>query len=415
MTNDSANTNISQSDAVLADAYDVPIAVMNAEVTDNLKTIDKFVQEDIPKLLQKMNDFHADAMLILDKQLSAQNVQKLKAKDNAQDAPDIHDTTENTLLQDTKILFNKHVTSVFAETKKDLLHAPMLAKLGTTLSLPGRALSGVSNFWEGLIEKRPFLKVLDAVIVKPLEIGLLIKFWPEVAIIKASELVGRACCAYAKAPKGQRWSAVKAAASEMLRSTFNHSVSIAGSLVQAKVIDKINVAASLSDMQKTMLSEYVKSNSGMSILENLGKDPKMTAAIMVGATESSKILGIDLKDSMKVVSDILSSKSKDISIKALCEDEAMQAAAPLLQKVFAISKGVLSQTPRTFKSVINSVQDSKKITDEEKHTIIKEMTQLMVNKVSVAKSQDVKSNKSKGWSSRLHASLATGKDRQASV
>ena len=208
--------NISESDAALASAYSVPLDIMSPAIADMLKTIDQFVREDIPEIPQKVEEFRAESVNIFDKHLSEENITKLREQENPEDIPDSKDFVDKTLLRDAKILFKKHVMSVLEETKDDLVNGPVLAKLGTTLSLPGRALSGISNFWEEMIEDRPFLRILDTVIVKPLELALLVRFLPEVAIIKASELVGRVCCAYAKATKGQKWSAIKSAASKML-------------------------------------------------------------------------------------------------------------------------------------------------------------------------------------------------------
>ena len=227
--------------------YDIPLD-MDLEFMDLVQQIDQFAVRSIPEIPKKMDAFLREVDKIIKTQLSIQNISKITGKSiqHLLDSQDVQQMVgvgvanvtppqRNIFIQDAKELFKEHVESVFKETKKNLKHGSMLEKVGTVLSLPGRAITGINIFWDELVKKRPSLKLLNEVVVKPIMLGLYVKFLPEIAIIKACELVGRSMCVYAKAKNGEKWNAIKNAASEMLNSTVKDAERIAGAHIYSKI------------------------------------------------------------------------------------------------------------------------------------------------------------------------------------
>ena len=244
MSNVQLNNPISHS---LYAEYDIPLG-MDLEFMDLVQQIDRFAVRSIPETPKKIDAFLREVDKIIKTQLSIQNISKITGKSiqHLLDSEDVQQMVgvevakvtppqRNIFIQDAKQLFKEHVESVFKETKKNLKHGSMLEKVGTVLSLPGRAITGINIFWDELVKKRPSLKLLNEVVVKPIMLGLYVKFLPEIAIIKACELVGRSMCAYAKAKNGEKWSAIKNAASEMLNSTVKDAERIAGTHIYSKI------------------------------------------------------------------------------------------------------------------------------------------------------------------------------------
>ena len=228
--------------------YDIPLDI-HLEFMDLVQQIDQFAVRSIPEIPKKMDAFLREVDKIIKTQLSIQNISKITGKSiqHLLDSQDVQQMVgvvnvtkvkppqRNIFIQDAKQLFKEHVASVFKETKKNLLHGSILEKVGTILSLPGRAITGINIFWDELVKKRPLLKMLNEVIIKPIMLGLYVKFLPEIAIIKACELVGRSMCVYAKAKNGEKWNAIKNAASEMLNSTVKDAERIAGAHIYSKI------------------------------------------------------------------------------------------------------------------------------------------------------------------------------------
>ena len=366
---------------LLCAKYEIPKAQMHPSFLEYVYALDNYVVEEIPALPGKIDAFERDVAQILESQLSTENLRKLEvSQDLAENAQLLNEGVrrgvDNPILSDAKRLFKKHVTPILSETKQDILRAPVLAKLGSSLALPGKAMTGISTFWDELSKTRPFLRKLDRVIVKPMAISLYAAFLPEIGVIKACELVGRSMSAYAKAEKGQRWKAIKNAASEMLSSTLQHAERLGGAVL---LIDR---SERFSDPQKQVLKAIVNLPETANALKEFSKNPKISVAIMAGAAAVSSATGVDLKDTMQVVTSILTGNDKDgkkIDIKSLCRDEATKHMAPHLEKVFAV-KGILPSS-KNLKSVIGTIMDSKKIDDEIKSQLVETVTRHVVGQV----------------------------------
>lgn len=363
------------SDAQLIELYELESGPgRDKKWMDTLRLIHNWQTEEKRELPAKIDDFVANAEEMLKAQLSRENVKSqlehiLGQKKTIDDEVENPEKEGSGILHDAKTLFKDHVVSVFKETKKDLLSGSALSTLGTILSLPGRLINGISKFWGEFIKKRPLLKELDKIIITPLVVSAYVQFLPVVGIIKACEFVGGAMCAYAKADKGEKWSAIQNSASKMLGDTIDHMDRIAGVNMVAPFIKEID-KAHFSDEVKTGLKAFFTSVQAWRSIEGFEKNPKTFIFAMGGITLASNSAGLSMPDSISLAGMMLSGKKdgKKIDIKAIVADEKARHVVSHFAEVFGV-RGILPSSIN-LKETINKVQDSTKVNDKEKIQMI---------------------------------------------
>lgn len=369
-----SNVQLDNPSISLATRYEIPMGSMNAEITPLLQEID----ETVSSMPRRIDDFQRQVEGILVEQLSDENITKrtgvnprdvIELQSQAKEAAAI--PSDNIFLKEAKLLFKEHVGGVLEDTKSNLLHGSALSKLSTTLSFPGKALEGISIFWDKLIQKRPILKVLDSVIVKPMVIGLYTQILPVLAVVKACEFVGRSIHEVSKTGK---WSSIKDVASKMAKSSIKHFERVFGKSGQVMLFGAIDTLT-VDESKREVLKSIIRSHD--TFLDDFSMNPKIAAAIMAGAAVSLSGGAAPEKVLKQAVTDVLSGKYKDakvINIEELQETLSGHLRAEL-KKAFDNN---LPNSPQSFKAVLDTITKSDEIAGNEKYKLIEAISQYAV-------------------------------------
>lgn len=354
----------------LREKYEIPEGLIDPEIANVLHTLYQYEHGESETLPDRLHTFQKVADEILSSQLSKNNMQLLYEVCNG--ALGLYSHPQS-ILHDAKELFKIHVGSVIKDTIKSLHHGSALEKLGATLSLPGKALDGISIFWDELAKKHAILKVIDLCVVKPLLINFYSTMGPELVIIKACEFAGRAMIERAKT--GEWKSSIFSAASTMADSATKHFERLLGTSYQATLIDSIAAKSGLGAKQKETLKTLVGTDDNFAMIIQSIQNPKTAAASVAGALVVSKMTGVEIKDSLKIMQEILYSEKKKetkINIEDFCKGaDPSDKIAQNLAKVFGTDAGGhLPRIPKSLSDIIEATQNSTKIEDNIKSSLI---------------------------------------------
>lgn len=309
--------------------YGIPQSRANIKQLVNLLQRLNRYEKALSKFQSRMNVFNNKGKDIVTQQLSVQNISLLKSAYN--DGVNIY-KNPSVILNDALGLFHHHITSIIQETGNSILHENVGVKLGAALSFPGKMFDGINFFWNDLVKKHPILAPLDIIIVKPMIISLYVHMLPEIAIIKACELVGRSIVGIAST--GEWKESIIGAIQTIAESTLKHF----GNLINNYQVDQENPRAASGEKHESE----------------------------------------DAADNMQ---------NYKISIQDLCgngTDDITQS----LKKVFATAKGHLPKIKKTLPEVLSTIEKSSEINEHKKANMIEHIAAYIVKK-NIEKSKNL--------------------------
>lgn len=353
----------------LREKYKVPAEAIRPEITNALHALYQYEHEELNTFPDRLDKFHDIAEEILSAQLSKNNIKLLYEVCNG--VIEVY-SNHKSILNDAKELFKIHVGSLIKDTIKSLRHGSALEKLGASLAFVGKALDGISTFWNELVKKHKILKMIDICVVTPLVISFYTTIIPELAIIKACEFVGRTMIE--KARTGEWKSSIFSVASTMIDSTTKHFERLLGTSYQLKLVNSMAGISNLGGIQKDVLNAVLSSDKSLAMVTQFIQHPKTAAATVAGAMLGAKVVGMEVKDCLKIMQEILYSekiKEPEINIEDFCKRaESGDKIATDIAKVFRTDAGHLPKALKSLSDIIEATQNSTKIEDKTKPALI---------------------------------------------
>lgn len=234
------------------------------KAVDVLAHVDKNAEKIVDGMEAACEKGHDAIIAIINRVVEPEAQQPLKKKrSKIKDGFSKAGAEAKSIAQDSKNLFQKHVISVFKNTRQELKENKR-RRIGAMLSCTGKVWDGIGDYWSELTSKHKVLDVVNSTAIKPLAFSLYSASLPVFGAIKAADFMGRTLSEHGKGNK---------IATSLAKAGKETALSIVNHFVRVTPVSKVTPAV------KAFCNEIGVNDQYGKVLIEISQNPKHAAQI----------------------------------------------------------------------------------------------------------------------------------------